>query len=103
MPKRALFFGYIVVAAAFVIATAAWGSNRSFGIFLAPMLEEFGWTRAGISGVFTVNALVMGVLAIVAGRVTDRFGPRVAHLNGLLQVLSQLSASPDQSNAPNSP
>jgi hypothetical protein len=22
----------------------------------------------------------------------DRFGPRIAHLNGLLQVLSQLSA-----------
>ncbi len=27
----------------------------------------------------------------------DRFGPRMAHLNGILQVLSQLSASP---NAP---
>ncbi len=33
----------------------------------------------------------------------DRFGPRVAHLNGLLQVLSQLSANPDQPNTPNSP
>ena len=33
----------------------------------------------------------------------DRFGPRVAHLNGLLQVLSQLSASPDQPKTPNSP
>ncbi len=29
----------------------------------------------------------------------DRFGPRVAHLNGLLQVLSQLSATPDAPNA----
>ncbi|MHB8902386.1 MAG: hypothetical protein ACYC6Y_26805 [Thermoguttaceae bacterium] len=28
----------------------------------------------------------------------DRFGPRVAHLNGLLQVLSQLSATPDSSH-----
>ena len=33
----------------------------------------------------------------------DRFGPRVAHLNGLLQVLSQLSASPAQPSTPNSP
>lgn len=31
----------------------------------------------------------------------DRFGPRVAHLNGLLQVLSQLSASGDPANTPN--
>jgi len=33
----------------------------------------------------------------------DRFGPRMAHLNGLLQVLSQLSATPSASNTPNSP
>ena len=31
----------------------------------------------------------------------DRFGPRVAHLNGLLQVLSQLSAAGDQASTPN--
>ena len=33
----------------------------------------------------------------------DRFGPRMAHLNGLLQVLSQLSAMPNPTGAPNSP
>jgi len=32
----------------------------------------------------------------------DRFGPRLAHLNGLLQVLSQLSATPTPANTPNS-
>ena len=29
----------------------------------------------------------------------DRYGPRLAHLNGVLQVLSQLGATPVQSNA----
>ena len=33
----------------------------------------------------------------------DRFGPRMAHLNGLLQVLSQLSATPNPTITPNSP
>ena len=32
----------------------------------------------------------------------DRFGPRMAHLNGLLQVLSQLSATPNPTNMPSS-
>jgi hypothetical protein len=32
----------------------------------------------------------------------DRFGPRMAHLNGLLQVLSQLSATSNPANT-NSP
>ena len=30
----------------------------------------------------------------------DRFGPRLAHLNGLLQVLSQLSVFPEESASP---
>jgi len=30
----------------------------------------------------------------------DRFGPRLAHLNGLLQVLSQLSSASSPANAP---
>jgi hypothetical protein len=33
----------------------------------------------------------------------DRFGPRMAHLNGLLQVLSQLSATPNPASTPNTP
>lgn len=33
----------------------------------------------------------------------DRFGPRMAHLNGLLQVLSQLGAAQNPANAPNTP
>jgi hypothetical protein len=33
----------------------------------------------------------------------DRFGPRLAHLNGLLQVLAQLSSTPNPAGAPNVP
>ncbi len=33
----------------------------------------------------------------------DRFGPRLAHLNGVLQVLTQLSSAPTQANTPNTP
>ncbi|HAY81295.1 MAG TPA: hypothetical protein DCY79_15940 [Planctomycetaceae bacterium] len=32
----------------------------------------------------------------------DRFGPRLAHLNGVLQVLSQLSSQPARPNTPQS-
>ncbi len=33
----------------------------------------------------------------------DRFGPRLAHLNGVLQVLTQLSSVPNPTNTPNTP
>jgi exonuclease VII large subunit len=38
----------------------------------------------------------------VLNEFVDRFGPRLAHLNGLLQVLSQLSSTPNPAGAPNS-
>jgi len=72
-----IFYGYFVVAASVIIMMISWGANRTFGVFLEPMLKEFGWTRAAISGSFTLNMLVMGVVALAAGNLTDRLGPRV--------------------------
>ncbi len=74
--KPPLFYGYVVVIAAACIMFVAWGANRSFGIFLEPILNEFGWTRASISGVFTLVLIIMGSASITAGRLSDRFGPR---------------------------
>ena len=56
--------------------TVAWGTNRTFGVFLKPMLSEFGWSRASISGAFTMAMIIMGLASFVGGRITDRFGPR---------------------------
>ena len=71
------FYGYIVVAAAFLIMVVSWGLYFVFGVFFNPMLEEFGWTRAMTSGAFSVSSVLQGVLGIVMGGLTDRFGPRV--------------------------
>ncbi len=88
------FYGYIVVAAAFWVMTLGWGSNRTFGVFLEPMLREFGWTRGAISASFTLNMLVMGILALIAGRLTDRIGPRsVMAVCGVFLGLSYICAS----------
>jgi len=74
--KDTIFYGYIVVAAAVFIMTIVWGTNRTFGVFLKPMLNEFGWSRANISGAFTLAMVVMGFGGFAAGRITDRIGPR---------------------------
>ena len=74
--KHRIFYGYIVIAAATCILTVAWGANRTFGVFLEPMLGEFGWTRAGISGAYTLATIIMGAVSVIAGGLMDRFGPR---------------------------
>jgi len=64
------------------------GTYSTFGVFFKPVLNEFGWTRAMTSGAFSLSWLMQGLLAILMGRLTDRFGPRmVIALCGLLTGL----------------
>lgn len=71
------FYGYIIVIATFMIYLAVFGVHYAFGVFLKPMLTEFGWSRAIISGAFSLSWLMQGVSAIVMGKLNDRYGPRV--------------------------
>jgi MFS family permease len=71
------FYGYIVVGAALLIMAIMWGAYNSFGVFFEPVLTDFGSTRAIISGALSLSWIVQGLLGIVMGRLTDRFGPRV--------------------------
>ena len=71
------FYGYIIVVAAFLIMVMMWGTSYSFGVFFQPLLEEFGWTRAMTSGAFSLSLALLSLFGVVAGKLTDRFGPRI--------------------------
>ncbi len=75
-PHPRVFYGYVIVVAAFGCMAVAWGTNRTFGIFLPSLAQEFGWSRAGISGAFSLCMIVLGAIGLAAGRITDRLGPR---------------------------
>ena len=66
----------MIVGGAFAILFMAYGAQYSFGVFFSAMLDEFGWSRASLSGAFSLYAFVYTGLALVAGRLTDRWGPR---------------------------
>jgi MFS family permease len=72
-----IFYGYIVVLAGFLILLIGWGSFFSFGVFFNALVREFNWTRAETAGGFSLVTLLTGLMAIVMGRLNDRFGPKV--------------------------
>lgn len=90
--KRSGFsYGYVVIAASLLILIVAAGSQYSFSVFFKPVLNEFGWTRAAISGAYSLNMLLSGVMGILTGRLCDRFGPRpVLTATGLILGLGYL-------------
>jgi MFS family permease len=70
--------GYSVTAAGFAIWFIGWGTfTPGFGVFLKPLLAEFGWTRAEASLAYSLSLLVMAVAGIGMGWLTDRLGPRI--------------------------
>jgi len=71
------FYGYIVVVLCFLIMMVSFGLMDSFGVFVKPLLNEFGWTRATISAAYSLSFLIFGFAGIIMGGLTDRFGPRL--------------------------
>jgi len=65
------------VAASFAIQLVCVGTMFTYGIFFKPLLNEFGWSRATISGASSLAFLCLGFMGILAGRLNDRFGPRI--------------------------
>ncbi|MEW6669880.1 MAG: MFS transporter [Thermodesulfobacteriota bacterium] len=73
---KRFFYGYIIVLACFLIQATGIGTYIAFGVFFKPLLAEFGWSRATVSGASSLAYLLMGSLGVLAGVVNDRFGPR---------------------------
>lgn len=72
-----LFYGYIIVLAAFIVVVFTFGTVHSFGIFLKPMVADTGWSVAATSGAYSMGMLMRGFLSILTGKLSDRFGPRI--------------------------
>ena len=87
-----IFYGWRIVAAAFVILFTAYGAQYCFGVFFAALLTEFHWSRTGLSGVFSLYAFTYCVVGFPAGRLTDRWGPRVVIACGALFLGAALVA-----------
>ena len=99
MARGSVYYGWYMVAMVFTVTMVRVGFNgHFFGIFLKPMSQEFGWTRAVTTGAVTTGTLIAAGLGIVMGRVLDRYGPRwllvgaCAILGAAYVGLSQVSA-----------
>ncbi|MFC1995841.1 MFS transporter [Chloroflexota bacterium] len=75
--KERFYYGWIILAALFIITIFMLGIHLSFGVFFKPLQVDFGWSRALTSGVYSLFLLALGVMAILGGWALDRYGPRI--------------------------
>ncbi|HEY7060387.1 MAG TPA: MFS transporter [Chloroflexota bacterium] len=87
-----LFYGWVIVGAVFCLLALGYVTWYCFGLFLVALVQEFGWARAEVGGVFSVFVLVHALCAPLAGRLVDRFGSRAMVHGGALLLGAALFA-----------
>jgi MFS family permease len=76
------FYGWVMVALGALMTCVAVGAMFSLAVFLKPIQEATGWSRAGVSAAMTLNFLMMGLGGFLWGTLSDRYGPRPVVLAG---------------------
>lgn len=75
---RRPYYGWILVLVLGITETTSWGVlYYAFTVFVAPMQDELGWSRAQTSGALSAALLISGIAAVPVGRWLDRHGPRL--------------------------
>jgi MFS transporter, OFA family, oxalate/formate antiporter len=84
--KPHINYSYVVLTASFFIMAIVYGAQFSFGVFFKPILTDFGWSRAETAGAVALGMIVSGLLSIVSGRVSDKFGPKLIVSTGTVII-----------------
>src|SRR6201999_1166004 len=88
-----LFYGWVVVAAAFAVTFVGFGCAYTFSAFVGALQADFGASRGSVSLVFSLAGFLYFGLGIVSGPLADRFGARSVTAAGMLLVGIGLAAA----------
>ncbi len=77
-PFKRVYYGWAIVIATFVVS---FGQVPVFGpvlgVFILPMQQELGWSRATLSLGFTIGSITGTITTFIIGSLLDRYGARI--------------------------
>jgi MFS family permease len=76
------FYGWVVLAACFLITTVASGTMMAFGVFITPLAEDMGWSHSALSFTYALSAIVSGLGVLVVGSLEHTYSIRTILLVG---------------------
>ena len=69
-------YGWVMVISVFTLTALSFGTMGSISVFLKPLSNEFGWTRANTAFGYTVASLGSAFFGIIWGYMADKYGTR---------------------------
>ncbi len=87
------FYGWVIVAAAFVTMAVGVSARTSFSLLFPQMVAEFGWDRGLAAGAFSFGFLFSAGLSPLIGHLMDRRGPLIVVQSGIVLLAAGLLAA----------
>jgi sugar phosphate permease len=76
LARRSIHYGWLIAALTFLSLLIAAGIRATPGVFMVPLEQEFGWSRATISLAISINLVLYGLIGPFAATVFDQVGLR---------------------------
>jgi MFS-type transporter involved in bile tolerance (Atg22 family) len=70
--RPGMFYGRLVVGCTLFAMALSSGTDRSFGIAVIPLSEQFGWSRATLSTVVLITGVVSSLFQLMIGVLVHR-------------------------------
>ncbi|MEM9776815.1 MAG: MFS transporter [Chloroflexota bacterium] len=81
--KPKIYYGWWITFAFAITETVSWGIiYYAFSVFITTNEADFGWSRAEITGAFSLSLLVTAAMSFPVGWFLDRYGPRFLMTSG---------------------
>ena len=72
------FYGWVIlVVAGFAGFVSGPGQTYGVSVFIDPIIEDTGWSRTLVAGLYTAGSLTAATTMVFVGRLLDRFGARI--------------------------
>lgn len=93
-PSNARFYyGWIIVGVTILVLLLSSGVRSAPGVFLLPVADDTGWSRATISFAISFGLIMFGLVGPFTGWLLDRIGLRILTLAGLLLIAVSMALS----------
>jgi predicted MFS family arabinose efflux permease len=74
LAAHGVHYGWVVVAAAFVVSVSTAGVMGLPGALMLPLEREFGWSATDVSNALAIRILLYGLMAPFSAALMERFG-----------------------------
>lgn len=97
-----IYYGWYIAIVLAITETVSYGvMYYAFSVFITPMEDSLGWSRAELSGAFSLALLITGLMAFPVGYWLDKHGSRALMSFGsvgatiLILLWSQVTTLPE--------